>query len=104
MKVLKTILKTVVVFAIIYGLLTAGMFGLMLSSPDRFAGTMRYVPWVTMMILPFKPLWMFARRGHFDVGQMAPDFNLQNTDGNGEYRLSSSRGLRPVVLIFGSYT
>ena len=37
------------------------------------------------------------------VGDPAPDFNLKGMDG-GEVRLSSFRGQRPVLLVFGSYT
>jgi hypothetical protein len=38
------------------------------------------------------------------VGQMAPDFELKTADGKQTVRLSSFRGQRPVVLIFGSHT
>ncbi|UCF67647.1 MAG: redoxin domain-containing protein [Acidobacteriota bacterium] len=33
------------------------------------------------------------------IGDEAPDFSLQGTDGN-TYRLSDSRGSEPVLLIF----
>jgi hypothetical protein len=50
-----------------------------------------------------------------DPGEPAPDFHLKllessnppdfvEADGEGRVRLSSYRGKRPVVLIFGSYT
>ena len=38
------------------------------------------------------------------VGQVAPDFTLERADGKGSIKLSSFRGLRPVVLVFGSFT
>ena len=38
------------------------------------------------------------------VGDAAPDFKLRTVDGTGEVQLSSYRGKRPVVLVFGSYT
>jgi hypothetical protein len=38
------------------------------------------------------------------VGEEAPDFTLKTLDGEGEVTLSSFRGKKPVVLIFGSYT
>ena len=38
------------------------------------------------------------------VGQAAPDFELRTADGKQTVRLSSFRGKRPVVLIFGSHT
>lgn len=48
---------------------------------------------------------------HFDApppapraGEYAPDFELPTFDGTKVMRLSSHRGARPVVLVFGSYT
>ncbi|MCP5055161.1 MAG: hypothetical protein GY937_00375 [bacterium] len=38
------------------------------------------------------------------VGDIAPDFELQDPDGNVQVRLSDFRGKRPVALVFGSYT
>ena len=38
------------------------------------------------------------------VGDLAPDFELQDPTGQTAVRLSSFRGKRPVALIFGSYT
>ena len=38
------------------------------------------------------------------VGDTAPDFKLKTDDGSREVQLSSFRGKRPVVLVFGSYT
>ena len=38
------------------------------------------------------------------VGDVAPDFELQDPEGNVQIRLSDFRGKRPVALVFGSYT
>jgi len=38
------------------------------------------------------------------VGAEAPDFRLPRLDGGESVELSSFRGLKPVALIFGSYT
>ena len=38
------------------------------------------------------------------IGDLAPDFELQDPDGEVHIRLSDFRGKRPVALIFGSYT
>ena len=38
------------------------------------------------------------------VGDLAPDFELQNADGTTAVQLSAFRGKRPVALVFGSYT
>jgi thiol-disulfide isomerase/thioredoxin len=37
-------------------------------------------------------------------GELAPDFELASPDGQTTVRLSSLRGKRPVVLVFGSFT
>jgi hypothetical protein len=104
LRVLKTILKTVVVFVLIYCLLTGVFYFVMTRPPDQFAMTMRHVPWMAMLVFPFRPMWMEARKGTVAVGDLAPDFNLQSVDGATHYQLSTSRGQRPVVLLFGSYT
>jgi hypothetical protein len=39
-----------------------------------------------------------------ELGQMAPDFELHSADGRTSLKLSSLRGNKPVVLIFGSFT
>jgi hypothetical protein len=38
------------------------------------------------------------------LGETAPDFDLARREGRGRVRLSSHRGKRPVVLVFGSFT
>jgi hypothetical protein len=38
------------------------------------------------------------------VGEQAPDFELARLDGTAGVRLSSFRGVKPVALIFGSFT
>jgi peroxiredoxin len=38
------------------------------------------------------------------VGDEAPDFTLETYERNDRITLSSFRGHKPVVLIFGSYT
>jgi allophanate hydrolase subunit 2 len=38
------------------------------------------------------------------VGDAAPDFKLKTKDGSREVQLSSFKGRRPVVLVFGSFT
>jgi hypothetical protein len=66
--------------------------------------TMKHVPWPAFVVLPFKPLWNVARKGHLAVGDMAPDFSLESPDHKSTFQLSSMRGQTPVVLVFGSYT
>ena len=38
------------------------------------------------------------------VGELAPDFELRDTNGENPLRLSTHIGKRPVVLVFGSFT
>ena len=38
------------------------------------------------------------------VGDIAPDFELSDVNGNNPYCLSNYIGKKPVALIFGSYT
>jgi len=38
------------------------------------------------------------------VGDMAPDFELSDANGENALRLSDFRGKKPVALVFGSYT
>jgi peroxiredoxin len=38
------------------------------------------------------------------VGDLAPDFELADTTGDKQVRLSDFRGRKPVALVFGSFT
>ena len=100
----KVLAKVALAFVGLYVALTALLFAVMLQSPDRFAATMKHVPWPVFAALPFKPLWQVARAGQVSVGEMAPDFSLESPDHKSSFRLSSLRGEKPVVLVFGSYT
>jgi hypothetical protein len=88
----------------LYGAATAGLFWAMCQPPDRFGSIMKHVPMPSMLLLPFRPLWMIARAGHLQVGDAAPDFELLTHDKSQTVRLSDFRGEKPVVLVFGSYT
>ncbi len=37
-------------------------------------------------------------------GDLAPDFELRDTNGENPVRLSDFRGKKPVALVFGSFT
>jgi len=101
---MKKAAQIVIAVVAIYVLVSGIFFALMLQSPDRFAKSMRHVPWVVWAVLPMKPMWMTARSGALHTGDMAPDFSLESTDHKGRVQLSSLRGQKPVVLVFGSYT
>lgn len=89
---------------LLYGAATAGLYSAMRQPPETFGAIMSKVPMISMMILPFEPLWMSAREGHLKVGDAAPDFELPTLNGAGKVKLSQSYRERPVVLVFGSYT
>ena len=38
------------------------------------------------------------------IGEMAPDFELQDVSDENPVRLSDFQGVKPVALIFGSFT
>jgi hypothetical protein len=83
---------------------SGAMYHQMTRPPEEFAAFMAKLPMAAMMLAPFETMWMRARAGSLRPGDIAPDFRLKTRDGNSEVTLSSFRGNRPVVLIFGSYT
>jgi hypothetical protein len=101
MRIAGRILLTLV---IAYAALVAGLAITMRQPPDKFGAVMAKVPGIAFAVLPFETLWINARAGHLQVGDEAPDFTLKTVDGAKQMQLSSFRGKRPVVLIFGSYT
>jgi hypothetical protein len=90
---------------VLYLLLFVGIWAAMFQPPEVFGRVMSKLPEPLVFVLfPFKPMWLFARSGHLKVGDLAPDFSLQTLDKKSRVQLSSFRGQRPVVLVFGSYT
>ena len=88
-----------------YLVLFGAVLWAMLEPPERFGLLMKHVPgallWLT---LPASRMWLWARSGELLPGAPAPDFTLPRHDRDGRVTLSSFRGTRPVVLVFGSYT
>lgn len=101
---MQLLLRVVCWLLAVYFLLSAAIFGVMHLPPERFASVMAWLPGPVQFLLPFEPLWLIARAGKLKTGDAAPDFRLRTLDKSGELRLSSLRGQRPVVLVFGSYT
>jgi hypothetical protein len=101
---MRTALKILAGLVGAYLLLAAALLAIMLQPPGRFAGIVARLPGPFFMVLPFEPLWSFARGGHLRTGGAAPDFDLARLDHTASVRLSSFQGQKPVVLIFGSYT
>ncbi len=88
----------------LYSVFVGVVFSAMRRPPDEFASFMAKLPPFAMYALPFPPLWNIARAGKLEPGASAPDFDLETFDRRGRVRLSEHRGVRPVVLVFGSYT
>lgn len=104
--VFRLFVKLVVLAVAAWLLATGALFVIMCLPPERFATVVAHLPPpLVMAVLPFEPLWKFARRGSLRVGDVAPDFDLARHD-NPTLRenLATHRGTRPVVLVFGSYT
>ena len=84
--------------------LSAALFAVMRQPPIVFNHVMAKTPMVAFLVLPFETLWLQARSGSLRVGDVAPDFTLKTSDRSAEVSLSSFRGQKPVVLVFGSHT
>jgi len=96
--------KILAVVAVLYLALAGGLLWAMCQPPAKFGRIMAHVPMPAYVIVPFKQLWFVARGGSLRVGDAAPDFSLPTFDHKENVRLSSFRGEKPVVLVFGSYT
>jgi hypothetical protein len=103
-RILRIVLWIVAILVSIEVALSAGLYWAMRQPPAVFGGIIARMPMVFMMVLPFEPLWMRARAGSLKPGDTAPDFRLPTLDHKETVQLSSFRGSRPVVLVFGSYT
>jgi len=92
------------ILAAMHATLSAGMYWAMRQPPDTFGRLVAKLPFPLMMVLPFETMWNSARAGSLRPGDAAPDFRLPTLDHKATVQLSSFRGARPVVLVFGSYT
>lgn len=88
-----------------YGLACLAVWLGMRRPPLRFLALASHVPTgLFFRAFPVEILWKHARAGRLRQGDPAPDFRLRSPDWTSEVALSSHRGVRPVVLVFGSYT
>ena len=103
---MKWILRAVVALVLVYGVLFGAVATAMKQTPERFGAFMKRMPAAVVWGgLPARRMWLWARRGDLAEGELAPDFKLRTTqDRARRVSLSSYRGDRPVVLVFGSYT
>lgn len=88
----------------VYCVFIAVMYTAMRKTPMEFSRFMMKLPEPLMYATPFPPMWARARAGFINVGDAAPDFNLESADHKTRIQLSQFRGAKPVVLVFGSYT
>ena len=102
---MKLLLRVLMVIAVLYAALFAVVGVAMMQPPVRFGQFMKRMPPALVWgLLPAQSMWLRARGGTLAVGQEAPDFTLPRQNRSGAVTLSSHRGSRPVVLVFGSYT
>ena len=101
---MKYVLRAAVIVVGLWAVGVGLFFATMFRPPEDFARGVAALPRIVMPLVPFASLWKIARAGSLDLGDPAPDFNLETLDRTSRVQLSSFRGARPVVLVFGSYT
>ena len=89
---------------LLYFSLMAGFAYAMRLPPQTFSRVMMHVGPIPFLLFPFETMWKNARQGPLRIGDAAPDFTLPLLDRSSRVTLSSFRGAKPVVLVFGSYT
>jgi hypothetical protein len=97
-------LKISLALLLLYPLLLVGFYIAMRQSPEVFSRVMSKTSNVVFLVFPFKRMWLSARKGSLNVGDVAPDFSLETYRRKSRVQLSAFRGKKPVVLVFGSYT
>jgi AhpC/TSA family len=100
----KHLLRIAAGVLLVYFSLLAGFAYAMRLPPQTFSRLMMHVGPVPFLLFPFETMWKNARQGHVQIGETAPDFTLPLLDHSNQVTLSSFRGVKPVVLVFGSYT
>jgi hypothetical protein len=104
-KVTRWTARGVAALLVVYIVFGAVVLVAMRQPPVRFGAFMKHVPMALVWgILPGPKMWLWARRGTLQAGDIAPDFTLPTHDHKSQVTLSSFRSQRPVVLVFGSYT
>ena len=102
---MRWLVRGLAVLAAAYVLFFSAIAAAMLQPPERFGLIMKHAPAALVWgLLPGPRMWLWARKGHLTQGDPAPDFTLSSPDRAARVTLSSHRGQRPVVLVFGSYT
>jgi hypothetical protein len=97
--------KALWIAALAYGAVCAVVWFGMGRPPEQFAHAAQWAPTRAMFaLMPLETLWKSARAGNLRPGDPAPDFELPAVAQPERVRLSSHRGVRPVLLVFGSYS
>ena len=86
------------------GYIDAAVNRAMHQSPEQFGRFMSKMPSAIFLVAPFETMWTRARAGSLHVGDLAPEFTLSTLDKTEHLSLASIRNVKPVVLVFGSYT
>lgn len=101
----KWIVRGAVALLAAYVVLFGVVLTAMLQPPERFGQIIKHLPAPLVWgALPARRMWLWARNGDLSEGGQAPDFTLSTHNHASRVTLSSHRGERPVVLVFGSYT
>jgi hypothetical protein len=72
--------------------------------PEVFGHVMASMPTPAYFLFPFETLWVHARKGSLEVGDMAPGLEVKALGTEAPVQLGSLWADKPVVLVFGSYT
>ena len=100
----KYLLRAALVLAIFYVSFVGLIWWAMHQPPETFGRVMKHMPDAVFLVAPFETMWMYARAGHLQAGDPAPDFSLTKLDKSATVHLSTIAAQQPVVLVFGSYT
>ncbi|HET6840560.1 MAG TPA: hypothetical protein VFK06_02580 [Candidatus Angelobacter sp.] len=101
----KIVRAVLLVLATLYLSFGTFIWWAMRQPPEKFGRVMVRMPApVVFLLYPFETLWMHARSGTLKVGDQAPDFSLPKLDKSETIELKALNRLKPVVLVFGSYT
>lgn len=104
-RAIRWLVRGVVLLAALYVVMAGALAYVVTRPPGQFGQIMKRLPMPLVFgVLPGQRLFTWARHGRLAPGDDAPDFTLRMLDRADTVTLSSFRGQRPVVLIFGSYT
>jgi len=101
----KLILRTLTALVIVYVGFVGLVWWAMHQPPEKFGRVMMHMPAPAVFLMaPFETMWVHARAGTLQAGDLAPDFTLVKLDKSESVQLSALTSKEPVVLVFGSYT